>query len=176
MDELLVLKRLRMVLKSVVKRIVLDLRCLQRTPTYIHMNNVGPTYLPFSYRNKLGSIIWVQMTYITTNRVGYGQKHIKWPYIQLLSFTDATNKSTVHSKIMLVIKNTFLSQLTSASSQIDLSSNVTPAIPKLNELFLFGNDDVTTTTLTGTSRVASTWTKMSFYNHEFPRAVNHMNI
>jgi hypothetical protein len=54
-DELLVLLRLRMVL-SVVRRIVLDLRCLQRTPTYIHMNNVGPINLPFSYRNKLASI------------------------------------------------------------------------------------------------------------------------
>jgi hypothetical protein len=44
LDELLVVLRLRMVLSCVVRRIVLDLRCLQRIPTYIHMNNVGPNY------------------------------------------------------------------------------------------------------------------------------------
>jgi hypothetical protein len=43
LDELLVVLRLRMVF-SVVRRIVLDLRFLQRTLTYIHMNNVGPTH------------------------------------------------------------------------------------------------------------------------------------
>ena len=43
-DELLVILRLRMVLRSAVRRIVLDMRCLQRTTTYVHMNNVGPTH------------------------------------------------------------------------------------------------------------------------------------
>jgi hypothetical protein len=76
-DELLVLLRLRMMLRSAARGIELDLRCLQRTPTYIHMKNVRPTYLPLSYRNKLLSIIWVQMTYITTDRGEYGQNHIK---------------------------------------------------------------------------------------------------
>jgi len=71
------LLRLRMMLRSVVRRIELDLRCLQRIPTYIHMKNVRPTYLPLSYRHKLLNIILVQMTHITTDRGEYGQKHIK---------------------------------------------------------------------------------------------------
>jgi len=71
-------------------------------------------------------------------------------------------------------KNTFLSQLTSASSQIDLSSNVTAAIPKPNGVF-FSNDYARTITYERMSRVASTWTKMSFYDHEFPRVVKHVN-